>query len=150
MGLMDSLLGAAAQAASGGMSPAGGAAGTQGMDGMGMVGELLQQSGGLSGLLEKFQGQGLGEAAQSWVGTGANLPLSANQVTQTLGPDMLQQLVAKFGGNSPELAQLVAQFLPMVIDQLTPQGRVPADNGLGGLGNLGNFAGLAEQFLKGR
>jgi uncharacterized protein YidB (DUF937 family) len=150
MGLMDSLLGAAAQAASGGMQNSGGMAGGQGMDAMGMVGELLQQSGGLSGILEKFQGQGMGEAAQSWVGTGANMPLSANQVTQTFGPDTLQQLAAKFGGDSPQLAQLVAQFLPMLIDQLTPQGQVPADNGAGGLGNLGSLAGLAEQFLKGR
>ncbi len=150
MGLMDSLLGAAAQAASGGMQNAGGAGGAQGLDGMGMVGELLQQSGGLSGILEKFQGQGMGEAAQSWVGTGANMPLSSNQVTQAFGPDMLQQLASKFGGNSPQLAQLVAQFLPMVIDQLTPHGKLPADNGAGGLGNLGGLAGLAEQFLKGR
>lgn len=150
MGLMDSLLGAAAQAASGGMQNTSGQAGGQGMDAMGMVGELLQQSGGLSGILEKFQGQGMGEAAQSWVGTGANMPLSANQVTQALGPDTLQQMAAKFGGNSPQIAQLVAQFLPMLIDQLTPQGQVPADNGAGGLGNLGSLAGLAEQFLKGR
>ncbi|MBA4254606.1 MAG: hypothetical protein C0445_01885 [Polaromonas sp.] len=150
MGLMDSLLGAAAQAASGGMQNTSGMAGGQGMDAMGMVGELLQQSGGLSGILEKFQGQGMGEAAQSWVGTGANMPLSANQVTQAFGPDTLQLLAAKFGGNSPQIAQLVAQFLPMLIDQLTPQGQVPADNGAGGLGNLGSLAGLAEQFLKGR
>lgn len=150
MGLMDSLLGAATQAAAGAMQNNGGSANGQGVDAMGMVSELLQQSGGLSGLLEKFQGHGMGEAAQSWVGNGANQPLSANQVTQALGPDMLQQLVAKFGGSSPQLAQLVAQFLPMVIDQLTPKGKLPTDNGAGGLGqlDLGALAGLASQFFK--
>lgn len=155
MGLMDSLLGAATQAAAGAMQNSGGSPAGQGMnamDGMAMVGDLLQQAGGLSGLLEKFQSHGLGEAAQSWVGNGANQPLSASQVTQTLGPEMLQQLVAKFGGNSPQLAQLVAQFLPMVIDQLTPKGQLPADNGAGGLGQLdmGALAGLAGQFLNRR
>lgn len=149
MGLLDSMMGAAGQAAMGALQ-GGNTQGAQGADAMGMVTDLLQQSGGLSGLLEKFQSQGMGEAAQSWVGTGANLPVSGNQITQALGPDVLSGLVAKFGGNSPELAQLVAQFLPMVIDKLTPAGQVPADNGMGALGNLGNLgdlAGLAEQFL---
>ena len=152
MGLLDSMMGAAGQAAMGALQGGNshGGQGAQGADAMGMVTDLLQQSGGLSGLLEKFQNQGMGEAAQSWVGTGANMPVSGNQITQALGPDMLSGLVAKFGGNSPDLAQLVAQFLPMVIDKLTPAGHVPADNGMGALGNLGNLgdlAGLAEQFL---
>jgi uncharacterized protein YidB (DUF937 family) len=59
--------------------------------------------------------------------------------------------VAQLGGNSPQLGALVAQFLPMIVDQLTPQGQLPADNGLGnlaGLGDLGNLAGLASQFLQ--
>ena len=146
MGLLDSMMGAAGQAAMGALQ-GGNTQGAQGADAMGMVTDLLQQSGGLSGLLEKFQSQGMGEAAQSWVGTGANLPVSGNQITQALGPDVLSGLVAKFGGNSPELAQLVAQFLPMVIDKLTPAGQVPADNGMGALGNLGDLAGLAGQFL---
>ena len=150
MGLLDSMMGAAGQAAMGALQGGQASGGSQGADAMGMVTDLLQQSGGLSGILEKFQSQGMGEAAQSWVGTGANLPVSGSQITQALGPDMLSGLVNKFGGNSPELAQLVAQFLPMVIDKLTPNGQVPADNGmsaLGNLGNLGDLASLAGQFL---
>lgn len=153
MGLLDSLVGAAGQAAMGALQGQG--KGSQ-PDAMGLVGDLLQQSGGLSGLLDKFQSQGLGDAAQSWVGTGANMPVSGDQVSQALGGDALAGLAAKFGGNSPELAQLVAQFLPLIVDKLTPNGQVPADNGLGGLGNLGNLgnlgdlAGLASQFLQQR
>jgi uncharacterized protein YidB (DUF937 family) len=147
MGLLDSLMGAAGQAAMGALQ---GQGGTGQADAMGMVSDLLQQSGGLSGLLDKFQTNGLGEAAQSWVGTGANLPVSGDQVSQALGGDALAGLAAKFGGSSPELAQLVAQFLPMVIDKLTPNGQLPADNGAGGLGSLGDLAGLASQFLNRR
>jgi len=150
MGLFDSLVSAAGQAAMGALQGQGG----QGQpDALGVVGDLLQQAGGVSGLLEKFQAQGLGEAAQSWVGTGANLPVSGEQVSQALGSDALAGLAAKFGGDAPQLAQLVAQFLPLIIDKLTPAGQVPAHNGLGdlaslaGLGNLGDLAGLASQFL---
>ena len=150
MGLLDSLMGAASQAAMGAMQ---GQSGNGQADALGLVTDLLQQSGGLSGLLDKFQSHGLGDAAQSWVGTGANLPVSGDQVSQALGGDALAGLGAKFGGNSPELAQLVAQFLPLIVDKLTPNGQVPADNGLGGLSSLGNLrdlAGLASQFLQAR
>jgi uncharacterized protein YidB (DUF937 family) len=159
MGLMDSLMGAAGQAAmdalkgnaaAGGSSAPGTTGALGGMNGMALVGALLQQTGGLSGLLEKFQSQGMGAAVQSWKDTGENLPLSGQQVTQALGPDLLQNLVTQFGGSSPELAQLVAQFLPLLIDQLTPKGQLPADNGLGGLGDLGglgNLAGLAGKLF---
>ena len=152
MGLFDSLVSAAGQAAMDALQNKTGAAdGAGGLDVMGLAGTLLQQAGGLSGVVEKFQQAGLGEAVQSWVGTGANLPVSAAQVTQALGPDTLQNLVSQLGGNAPQLSALVAQFLPMIVDQLTPQGQLPADNGLGnlaGLGNLGNLAGLASQFLQ--
>lgn len=147
MGLMDSLLGAAGQAAMGALQ--GQSAGNQAPDGLAVVTGLLEQSGGLSGLLEKFQASGLGDAAQSWVGTGANQAISAEQVTSALGPQ-LQSLVSQLGGNAPQLAQLVAQFLPLVIDQLTPNGQLPASNGMGDLGSLSGLAGLASQFLKSR
>ena len=147
MGLLDSLMGAAGQAAMGSLQGQGGSGQP---DAMGMVRDLLQQSGGLTGLLDKFQSNGLGEAAKSWVGTGANLPVSGDQVSQALGGDALAALAAKFGGNSPELAQLVAQFLPLVVDKLTPNGQLPADNGAEGLGSLGDLAGFASQLLQRR
>lgn len=157
MGLMDSLMGAAGQAAmnalQGNAASANGAnaVGGGGMDAMAMVGALLQQAGGLSGLLQKLQANGLGDAAQSWVGTGANQPVSADQLGAALGPDLLSHLGAG-GGQGADLTGLLAQFLPAVVDQLTPQGQLPADNGMGGLGQLdmGALAGLAGQFLKGR
>jgi uncharacterized protein YidB (DUF937 family) len=149
MGLLDSMMSAAGQVAMGQMqgSPA---AGGPPADLMALAGDLLQQAGGLSGVLEKFQSQGLGEAVQSWVGTGANLPISAQQLSQALGPDVLAGLANKFGGQAPELAQLASQWLPVLVDRLTPGGQLPADNGLGALANMGgmaDLAGLAGQLL---
>ena len=111
MGLLDSVVGAMG---------AGGGGGGQG-DLMGMVMKLVQQSGGLEGLLAKFQQGGMGDIAKSWVATGPNLPISPDQLGQALGPDMLQQL----GGGKDMLGPL-SQLLPQLVDGLTPEGKLPA------------------------
>lgn len=158
MGLMDSLMGAASQAAmdalQGHSTPANGpGAPGGGLDAVALVASLVQQAGGLSGLLGKLQAGGLGDAVQSWVGTGANQAVSAERLGAALGPDLLASLGGAAGsGTEVDLTQLLAQFLPGVVDQLTPQGQLPADNGQTGLGqlDLGALAGLAGQLLKGR
>jgi uncharacterized protein YidB (DUF937 family) len=62
---------------------------------------------------------------KSWVGTGANLPISPEQVRQALGSDLIQQLAAKSGLSVPELTQKLAQMLPQAVDKLTPGGVIP-------------------------
>jgi uncharacterized protein YidB (DUF937 family) len=87
------------------------------------------QLGGLEGLVQSFQRNGLQEVINSWVGTGQNLPISADQVKQGLGSDFVGQLASK-AGLSPETAgNQLADLLPGLIDQLTPDGKVP-DSGL--------------------
>ena len=88
---------------------------------------LLSSSGGLSALLEKFQQGGLGEVVQSWVGTGANLPVSAEQIQQVLGSGVLTEMAGKFGVQPEQAADQLAQALPEVVDKLTPNGRLPAE-----------------------
>ena len=138
MGLLDALIGAAGNAARGQGSPASsGAAG--GMDPqmlIGVVMTLINQAGGLQGLLAKLQAGGLGEATQSWVGTGANRPVSPDQLGGALGPDLMEMIARQMGGNSQQASSTMADLLPELIDRLTPQGQVPSDNGLGGLGAL--------------
>ena len=93
--------------------------------------EMLQsgQGGGLSGLVEAFQKNGLGEIVSSWVGTGQNLPVSAGQVQSSLGSNYVQQLAAK-AGISPDIAgSALSALLPIIVDKLTPNGQLPASGG---------------------
>ncbi|MBW8314232.1 MAG: YidB family protein [Hydrogenophaga sp.] len=135
MGLLDSLVGAALGGGQGGQTQAG----TGGLDPqvlVGIVAALMNNSGGLSGILAKLQQGGLGDAAQSWVGTGANQPVSPDALGGALGPDLMGMIARQLGGNQQQAAGTLADLLPGLIDQLTPQGRLPTDNGLGGLGAL--------------
>ena len=140
MGLMDSLIGAATNAAMGSLK--GGSAGAPGAGGldpqmlMGIVGALMNNAGGLSGLLGKLQQGGLGDAAQSWVGTGANQSVSPDALGGALGPDLMGMIAQQMGGNTQQASATMADLLPDLIDKLTPQGQVPADNGMGALGAL--------------
>lgn len=144
MGLMDSLVGAAGKAArdalQGQSAPAAGAsAGAGGLDPkllIGLVSTLLNQAGGLSGLMAKLQAAGLGEAVQSWVGTGTNQAVPADRLGAALGPDLMGTLARQLGGSGQDAAGVLASLLPTLVDQLTPQGQVPADNGAGGLSAL--------------
>ena len=116
---------------------------------MGAVQGLIGQAGGLSGLVGSLQQAGLGEQVQSWVGTGANQPLSAEALGQALqsGPlaGVVQQLAGKFGMDPAQLVQQLSGVLPQVVDQLTPNGQLPAEGqGL----DLGALAGLAGSLFK--
>ncbi|MEQ6292565.1 YidB family protein [Vogesella sp. GCM10023246] len=86
---------------------------------------LLNDNGGVSGLVEKFQQGGLGEIVSSWVGTGDNLAISAEQIQSVLGNEQIAGLAAKLGLDSNQVAQQVAEHLPTLIDRLTPNGEVP-------------------------
>ena len=135
MGLLDSLMGAALGGGQGGQAQTG----TGGLDPqvlMGIVAALMNNGGGLSGILAKLQQGGLGDAAASWVGTGANQPVSADALGGALGPDLMGMIARQLGGNQQQAAVTLADLLPGLIDQLTPQGRLPTDNGQGGLGAL--------------
>jgi uncharacterized protein YidB (DUF937 family) len=100
--------------------------------------------GGLGGLAAKFQQAGLGDAMNSWIGTGANAPVSADQVTSALGNDTIGDIAAQLGMNSGDAAGQLSQILPGLIDKLTPNGQAPA----GGLGNAGDLMGMLGSLLK--
>lgn len=86
---------------------------------------LIQQNGGLGGLLEKLKQSGLSDQVASWVGGGANLPVNAEQISQALGSGPLAELAAKFGFNPQEISGMLAKQLPEVVNQLTPDSRLP-------------------------
>jgi uncharacterized protein YidB (DUF937 family) len=86
---------------------------------------LVQQNGGLTEVLAKFQQAGLGTEAQSWVGTGANAGISGDQLTSALGGGAIDQVASQLGMSSGQASSTLAQLLPEIINQLTPQGQVP-------------------------
>jgi uncharacterized protein YidB (DUF937 family) len=86
--------------------------------------------GGLAGLVQAFQGQGMGDMISSWVSTGPNPPATADHITKALGPGTLSQFAAQAGIPQGEAGGLLASLLPAVINQLTPQGSVPPANDL--------------------
>lgn len=94
---------------------------------------LGSQGGGLQGLVQTFERQGLGHLAASWVGTGQNLPISADQIHQALGASQVSQFAAQAGIAPESAAATLAQFLPTVIDKLTPHGQVQSGQPLPGL-----------------
>jgi uncharacterized protein YidB (DUF937 family) len=90
-----------------------------------VVSNIIEQHGGLQGVVNAFEKNGLGATVKSWVGTGPNQPISPDDVHKALGPDLLRQLSEKSGLSMPELTQKLAQILPQAVDTLTPNGAVP-------------------------
>lgn len=123
MGLLDGVLGNVVGSVLGGAQ--GQAGGGNAM--LQLVMNLLQQQGGLSGLVDMLNKGGLGQQAASWVSTGANLPVSPEQITQILGQGGIGDLAAKMGMNAQEVSGGLAQYLPEVVNQLTPDGAIPSN-----------------------
>jgi uncharacterized protein YidB (DUF937 family) len=81
--------------------------------------------GGLGGLLKQFQQNGFGDAINSWIGTGQNKAVAANQVSDALGPDIIDALSQRTGLPKDQILVVLSQVLPNTVDQLTPEGRLP-------------------------
>lgn len=90
-----------------------------------LVNGFIVKHGGVQGIVSQLEQQGLGDTVRSWVGTGANQPISPQQVQQAFGSEMIGQLAAKTGLSPQDLAQKLSQILPQAIDHLTPGGVVP-------------------------
>lgn len=97
--------------------------------------------GGLAGLVQQFQRGGLADVVNSWISTDGNLPVSADQLSNVLGPDMLGQLAQQLGVSQGQAASQLSDVLPQVVDQLTPDGQLPQ----GGLGELSDLLGRFVQ-----
>lgn len=140
MGILDAVLGVI-------KGQAGNAAGAGSDNGIldaviGMIND--PQAGGLTGLVEKISQGGLAEQVASWVSTGNNLPISAEQIQSALGSPLIQDLAAKLGINTADVAGSLASMLPQIIDKLTPDGQVPQDNSLLEIGLKGLRAVLGK------
>ena len=90
-----------------------------------VVNGIIEQHGGVQGLVNEFERNGLGATVRSWVGTGPNQPVEPADVHRVLGSDLLQQLSAKTGLSVQDLAAKLSQVLPQAVDHLTPDGKIP-------------------------
>ena len=93
-----------------------------------------QQQAGLGGLLQGFQNAGLDGIIRSWISTGQNQPISGNQLRDALGSDRIDALSRQAGIAPDQGLGALAQLLPSLIDQLTPDGQVPENSQIGQLG----------------
>lgn len=114
----------------------GGAAGKDGAA-IRVIGDLLAdgRAGGLDGLVNKFSEAGLGEIVKSWISTGANKAITAEQLSRVLNPADLTALAEKAGLKTDDLLGALSTQLPKIVDALTPDGKLPE-------------GGLLEQGLK--
>jgi uncharacterized protein YidB (DUF937 family) len=131
MGLLDSVLGSV-------MNNMGGTS----ANGDGQSNPLLQMAmqmltkqgengqSGLADIVSKFQQGGLGDIAASWVGTGENQPVSADQISSVLGSGKLSELASQFGLSTNDIAGGLSKILPDLVNQATPNGEVPQSNDL--------------------
>jgi uncharacterized protein YidB (DUF937 family) len=92
-----------------------------------VLSEVLGKSGqgGLNAILAKLQQAGFGNQVKSWIGNGQNLPITAEQLQQVLGSDTVRQLAARFNIPVDQLAKVLAQQLPTVVDHASPDGKLP-------------------------
>ncbi|MGN1290999.1 MAG: YidB family protein [Bradyrhizobium sp.] len=92
-----------------------------------VLGEVMGNGGqgGLSAIVAKLEQAGLGEQVKSWIGSGQNLPITAEQLQQVLGSDTVKQLAARFNIPVDQLSQVLAQQLPGAVDSASPNGKLP-------------------------
>lgn len=86
-------------------------------------------SGGLDDLLKQFEQKGQGETAKSWVEPGPNKDIDDGQLSEVLGPEILDDLAAKTGLSREEILSRLSRDLPKAVDDMTPDGQLPADDG---------------------
>ena len=117
-----------------------GSPGQEGGLAAGVMGLLTNpETGGIAGLMQSFNQQGLGDVISSWVGTGTNKAISPDQVQEVLGSDVIQQLAEKSGISVDAAKAQLAELLPSLIDKVTPEGKVPE----------GGLLGMGQELLRG-
>jgi uncharacterized protein YidB (DUF937 family) len=82
-------------------------------------------SGGLNELVQRFEQNGFGDVIQSWIGSGSNQAISPDQLHQAIGSQTMDWLSQQTGMSHSQLLPLLAQALPLIVDRLTPNQRVP-------------------------
>jgi uncharacterized protein YidB (DUF937 family) len=107
-----------------------------------LIAEINNYPGGLQGLIQKFQEGGLGDVVSSWVGTGANQPVSGDQVQSVLGDDVVNNLAQSTNQDKDAVLASLSSLLPHVVDQATPDGTAQDGQSLDASSLMGAVSGL--------
>ena len=100
--------------------------GVIGAEALSLVKGYIEKHGGVEAVVAELEKTGLGQQARSWVSTGPNLPITAEQIKQALGSGQVKDLAAKVGVPVDKVADLLAKYLPTALDKATPDGKLPA------------------------
>ncbi len=115
MALLDHLINAVVSAVAGDKAPA--------------LKQFLKDNGGIAGLREKFGKADLGETFSSWVKTGENLKVTPQQIESVMGSEKVKAFATMLGIDTTKATEFLATTLPALVDKLTPDGKVPEEEG---------------------
>lgn len=104
----------------------GGQGGQQG--GLGALSKLFSSNGGMQGMTSKLSQNGMGQQVQSWIGHGQNQPVSGDQIQSALDPNSINELARQTGQTPEQASSNVAQVLPEMMNQASPQGQMPSED----------------------
>ena len=99
--------------------------GAIGAEALSLVKDYFDKHGGVDGVVAELQNTGYGQQVKSWIGTGSNLPISADEIKKALGSEKLKDIAASTGIPVDKAAEYLAQHLPTAIDKATPEGNLP-------------------------
>lgn len=109
------------------------------------ISKVIDECGGMDGLIKKFQDKGLGDVVQSWIASTPNKSITSDQITNVLGQDLLQKVASKVGMTPESLSQQLSTYLPLLVDKLSPEGRVPHEGWWArGLDKAKEFFGMTK------
>lgn len=126
--ILSGILGGGGQGGFGNTGMGGGLGGALGGGGMGsgMGGGM----GGLGGLVSQFENAGLGHVVQSWIGNGANMPVSPQQLQNVFGEQQVQTMANQAGMQSGDFLSQLSQHLPNAVNGMTPNGQMPSEGSM--------------------
>ncbi|MDG2958644.1 YidB family protein [Exercitatus varius] len=118
--MLDKIIGSVLSNVLGGSSNGGAQSGSVITD---VLGSLLKNQGGMEGIFNQLQKGGLDDLLNSWIGTGQNKPMNADQVNDVFGDETLSDVAQQAGVEKAQAQDILSQALPQIIDMLTPNGR---------------------------
>lgn len=113
---------------------------TEGMDYKKLL-QWVEDQGGINSLLDQFRQNGLEDKVSTWIGQGDNSPISADAIQKVLSSETLQSLASRLGVDVSKASGLLAEYLPKIVDMLSPKGEAPKD---------GNLLSMGWDIIKGK